>query len=124
MRFLIYLVLVLLVSACDDIVTDNDSGEFVDVYISAEKLQCDTTSGYSISETEALLTDVGIEVDDSFCGAITGLAFPAVCGGGTADINIHTIASDDLADAENAGFADVASLETDSTGYVVSSSCD
>lgn len=46
----------------------------------------------------------GIRVYAARKDVLHGMAFAAVCGGGTPNINVYTIAADDLALAEQRGF--------------------
>ncbi|HJR70147.1 MAG TPA: hypothetical protein VKA43_08930 [Gammaproteobacteria bacterium] len=56
------------------------------------------------------LIRAGIDVLRSACGTLTGVAFPAVCGAPTGEINLHDIRPENLPDAERLGFRDVAVL--------------
>lgn len=65
-------------------------------------VQCDG-GGVSVDEMAGELTSAGIDV---FCSqqAYDGLAYCAACGCGTGRINVYTIDSRDLTDAESLGF--------------------
>lgn len=107
---------------------DPDSGLISDpplpttvrVFISNGHTQCNDNA-MRLSQTQMMLVNAGIDVLDSACGAITGVAFPAVCGGPTGEINLHTIRQVNLSDADRLGFRDVAAIGRDpqvpGTGY-------
>ncbi len=82
------------------------------VYTSNGSKQCE--SGSDAPETTAKrLTDKGIDVISSHCGDLTGIMYPAVCGGGTGQINLHAINSQNIPDAKNIGFAAVSDLHAE-----------
>lgn len=76
----------------------------VEVYKATGAVQCDPTSGTSLTASTAILNKANVTTSVSNCGFLTGIAFPAVCGGGTASVNIHAISSSDLAAAEGLGY--------------------
>lgn len=82
----------------------------ITVYIDSGAKQC-LYSGHPLAKTEQRLQQAGISVVDSACGVLTGVSFPAVCGGRTEKINLHTINLDNLVQAEQLGFKPIASLQ-------------
>lgn len=82
----------------------------VKVYINSGAKQC-LGLGKSLEQTSAILTEAGIDNGAAECGKQQGVLFPAVCGGGTPDVNIHEIDKSDLEQAKQLGFKSVA--ETD-----------
>lgn len=84
----------------------------VEVYKATGALQCEPASGTSLTASAAALSKADIATSASNCGYITGIAFPAVCGGGTASVNIHSIASTDLQAAEGLGYKLVSKSST------------
>ncbi len=96
-----YLILSLLVSlsGCNISLTDNED---IEVYISTNAVQCEY-AGLSIEETKGYLLAAGIAVKAQSCG-YTLDAYPAVCGGGNANIHVFTINKADATVAENIGF--------------------
>ena len=92
----------------------------VKVFIGNGHTQCNDDA-IPLSQTQMMLVHAGIDVLSSACGVITGVAYPAVCGGGTGEINLHTIRAVNLFDAERMGFRDVAAIGADpqviGTGY-------
>lgn len=100
-------------------VAGNAPESYVDVYVSAKAIQCEY-SGDSAEKTAKVLIDADVAVKTSQCASMTDVMFPAVCGGGSGEINIHTIATGDLPKAKAAGFAPVSELRAGKTkGYVV-----
>ena len=79
------------------------------IYIKDGSQQC-FGGGASKEQTEKELTDHGIKVYQSSCGTIKGMVTMAVCGGPTLSINVHTIDSGKLKQAEALGFKPVSSL--------------
>jgi len=92
----------------------------VKAFISNGHTQCNDNA-MPLSQSQMMLVNLGIDVLDSTCGVITGVAFAAVCGGGTGEINLHTIRRVNLPDAERLGFRDVGIIGVDpqvpGTGY-------
>jgi len=89
------------------------------VYISTGSKQCQN-NGMSHNVTAQLLIDKGVDVISSHCGDITGLLVPAACGADTLEINLHTINSQNIPDAQNEGFEPVSKLsERIGVGYQV-----
>lgn len=88
------------------------------VYADRQAKQC-VSEGLSPDESAGKLISAGIDVLSTDCGFQTGVAYPAVCGGGTPSILIHEIRRENLADAEEVGFTNIKALmntETD-PGY-------
>lgn len=88
------------------------------VYKSDGVKQCEG-GGTSLVQSKSELTDAGVEVFDSQCGALTGMAVMAVCGGPTLSIHVHEINARHLQRAERLGFTDTHSLigEGPGTGF-------
>ena len=62
----------------------------------------------------------GIDVLESDCAYLTRMGVIGVCGAGFTYINIHTIRSESLQDAENLDFQSVSELENEiDSGYTV-----
>lgn len=76
----------------------------LEVYKATGARQCEQESGTSLSASAAALSKAGVATTGSYCGYISGIAFPAVCGGGTASVNIHAISSNDLAAVQALGY--------------------
>lgn len=55
-------------------------------------------------QSAARLASAGVEVLRTSCGMIEGIFHPTVCGAGTNEILLHDIPTEELADAEAAGF--------------------
>jgi hypothetical protein len=85
------------------------------VYEGRASVQCGS-SGMSPEQSALKLTSAGLEVMQSACGVITGLSFPAVCGGPDGKILLHQIRSTNLRDAEVLGFTSAAVLHDPSSG--------
>lgn len=85
------------------------AGENIIVYISKGNKQC-SHDGLSADGSVRVLVNAGVDVIETFCGAITGLAFAAVCGGGTGDIIAHKIRKVNLSSAKELGYEDVETL--------------
>ena len=73
------------------------------VYEGRASVQCGS-SGMSPEYSAEKLTNAGVQVVQSACGVITGVSFPAVCGGPDGKILLHQIRRTDLRDAEVLGF--------------------
>lgn len=91
-------------AGCAD--SDAPADDTAQVFISSGRTQCNN-DGLMLSQTQLMLVQGGLDVLASSCGVITGIAFPAVCGGGTPNINIHRIRKVNVPDAERLGFLDV-----------------
>ena len=76
------------------------------VFINSGAKQC-LGLGKSLDQTAKILTDAGIDNAAASCGQQQGVLFPAVCGGGTPDVNIHTISQADVTAAKALGFKEV-----------------
>ena len=98
-----------------------ESDQITDVFISNGHTQC-ADDALTPAQTAMVLIEDGVDVLDSSCGVLTGVAFAAVCGGATGEINIHRIRPENLRDAERLGFRNVAdigsALDLAATGYV------
>jgi hypothetical protein len=90
-------------SGCDD---DKPADDTAQVFRYTGRTQC-ANDGLTLAQTNAILIQGGLDVLESACGVVTGIAFPAVCGGGTPNINIHRIRKVNVQDAERLGFNDV-----------------
>jgi hypothetical protein len=90
------------------------SGDTV-VYEGRASVQCGS-SGMSPETSAMKLTNAGIEVVQSACGVITGVSFPAVCGGPDGKILLHQIRTTNLRDAEVLGFSSAALLHDPAKG--------
>jgi hypothetical protein len=93
----------------------------VRVFIATGHTQCNN-DGVTLAQTELRLLQAGIDVLSSSCGAITGVAYIAACGGPTPDINLHYVRRANLPDAERVGFRNVTIIGTPTvpgTGYQV-----
>jgi hypothetical protein len=93
----------LAVAGCDDDAPQDDTAQ---VFRLTGKTQC-ANDGLTLAQTNAMLIQGGLDVLESSCGVITGVAFPAVCGAGTPNINLHRIRKVNIPDAERLGFTDV-----------------
>ncbi len=126
MRYAICVAALLLAACPEDSVTPQDSVMPQDsvipddllVYADREVRQCES-DGVSSGASAQILINAGIDVLQSTCGIRTGVEYPAVCGGGTADILVHEIRSVNLPDAEQLGFQEISTLidATAGTGY-------
>jgi hypothetical protein len=98
---------------CDGTGADpqNDDTTSVQVFISNGHTQCDN-NGAPLAQTQMILVQGGIDVLGSACGTITGVAYPAVCGAATGEINIHRVRRENVADAERLGFRNVSDIGT------------
>ncbi|WP_185906603.1 hypothetical protein [Teredinibacter haidensis] len=110
---IIMLVSLLLVSCKDNGSSGTLEEESIQVYINSGAIQCETT-GNSFQVTAQTLIEHGIDVINSTCGYITGLAVAAQCGLGDSNINIHTISAQNLPDAIELGYE---STDTLPQGY-------
>lgn len=109
----------LFLAACHGNDVPDAPDTFVDVYVGANAIQCEY-SGDHAEQSAKVLTNAGVTVKSSQCASMTEVMFPAVCGGGSDAINIHTIATSDLEKARAAGFAPVSELSAGkSKGYAV-----
>lgn len=102
-------------SSGDDLLNDIID-DTTDVYIAKGNTQCND-DGLTLAETTSYLTDANIDITESQCGVIEGVAFASVCGGGTADIYVHTIKTSDLINATNIGFTETSLLTPQSLTY-------
>ncbi len=96
-----------------------DASDHELVYINNGSIQCES-GGLSPAETAQKLVNRDIMVTQSQCGTLSGLAVPAQCGAGNININIHSIDSAALVDAEALGFKSVTTLAKGSDkGYTI-----
>lgn len=111
MRYAICVVTLFLVACPEDSDAPQDSVVPEDslVYADREARQCES-DGVSLEASAQILINAGIDVLQSTCGIKTGVEYPAVCGGGTADILVHEIRSVNLPDAEQLGFQEISAL--------------
>ncbi|WP_016955762.1 DUF6174 domain-containing protein [Catenovulum agarivorans] len=96
---------------------DNDFDYHIDedqhhvrVYIDDEQLACDSSSAMSLAQSAFVLAEQDIEMHCSQKGH-DGFSYTESCGSDTGSINIFTIHMGDLAEAENLGFARLATLD-------------
>jgi hypothetical protein len=85
------------------------------VYEGRQSLQCGSR-GLTTQQSAQKLINGGIDVVQSACGVMTGVAFPAVCGAGTGEILLHEIRTVNLVDAEQRGFKAAATLQNPARG--------
>ncbi|PSJ80433.1 hypothetical protein C7N83_06440 [Neisseria iguanae] len=72
------------------------------VYKSDGSRQCESGSGVSVQE---MLRELGsIKVYAAQADVLHGVAFPAVCGGGTPNINVYVIDAKNLKKVQQRGF--------------------
>lgn len=90
------------------------------VYKNDGTRQCEP-GGTTLAQSRGELTGAGVEVFDSHCGAMTGMAVMAVCGGPTLGVHLHEINASDMAQAERLGFAGTQELidEQRDTGFEI-----
>lgn len=93
---------------------NNSDDKRIYVYIDDGSIQCES-SGLSVEETAQPLINYGVDVFESSCAYITGIAIAAQCGLGDSNINIHLIDKENVIDAQNIGYEPVSTLEDD--GY-------
>jgi hypothetical protein len=89
--------------------TVRDFTNFVTVYQGAGSTQC-YGGGITPRASAQVLTSAGVYVLESGCGAITGVAYPAVCGAPTGEIVLHRIPEPKLSVAEGLGFLPASTL--------------
>jgi len=120
MRQYVFLISILFIGGCGDDSSSQTAKDTALVYINSGAIQCEY-DGMTTEETADVLTNSGIDVLESACATMTGLAVMAVCGAGTTNINVHSIPSANVADAEEIGFANVSTLKNEfDSGYLVS----
>jgi hypothetical protein len=74
--------------------------------------QCEPGSGISLEASKAKFAEIGVTLYGSSCGVLTGVAYPAVCGGGTPNVNIHTISDLDIRYSLGIGYIRVENSST------------
>lgn len=100
-----------------------NNAEQIFVYTSAEAIQCQF-GGNTLATSAQPLIENGIDVVESACAYMTGVAIISTCGAPTIDINLHKIDASNLNQAEELGYFSVNKLENNKdSGYRVSS-CD
>ncbi len=113
MKKVVFFICGVLLSGCEDNSTDEM------VYISNNSIQCEY-QGDLPEVTANILVEAGIDVLESNCGHVTGGLVLSVCGAGTTGINIHTIRSVNIDDAEKLGFHNLLELENEyDEGYQI-----
>ena len=80
------------------------------------RLQCEFTGGITPEQSAMKLIREGVDVMRSGCGAMTDVAFAAVCGGPSGELVLHEIRSVNLDTAERAGFHEVEELKVPGSG--------
>ena len=86
------------------------------VFEGSGRLQCEFTGGVTPEQSAMKLIREGVDVLRSGCGAMTEVAFAAVCGGPNGELVLHEIRSANLDTAERVGFRPVSDLKTRSGG--------
>lgn len=97
------------------IACNSSDDQRVYVYIDDGAIQCESP-GLSVEKTAQPLIDYGVDVFESSCAYITGIAIAAQCGLGDSNINIHLIDKENVIDAQNIGYEPVSTLVDD--GYL------
>lgn len=106
MRLIFVYASIALLVACS---SQDQEQEVRQVFIDNGAVQCQF-SGKPPAETATLLTDGGVEVIESQCAVLTGMAVAAMCGMGDLNIHVHTIDANDVSKAETLGFRSVGAL--------------
>lgn len=96
-------ILVLSITGCNDLNSNDLADNEIDVYISTGELQCQD-NGLPISVTKNYLLNADIEVKAQSCGSLTGVSLLAVCGAATGKLHVFTIDEVHAQVAENIGF--------------------
>ena len=86
------------------------------VFEGSGRLQCELTGGITPEQSAMKLIREGVDVLRSGCGAMTEVAFAAVCGGPNGELVLHEIRTAILETAERVGFQPVSDLKTPSGG--------
>ncbi|WP_416190738.1 hypothetical protein [Neisseria sp. CCUG12390] len=102
LKYLAFLCTTLLLAACAVSDSQSSQAERISVYKSDGSRQCGSGSGVSAQEMLSELD--GIKVYAARADVLHGVAFPAVCGGGTPNINVYVIDSKNLKKAQQRGF--------------------
>ncbi|MGF1756615.1 hypothetical protein L4D76_01445 [Photobacterium sagamiensis] len=105
-------ILFIITMAISMVACDNTDGNLVSVYIDDGAIQCEST-GLSEKQTAQNLIEYGVDVFESSCGYISGIAIAAQCGLGDSNINIHLINADKVVEAQNLGYEPVSILKND-----------
>lgn len=108
-----------LMTACGGDKTQDARFPDVLVFQSRQSIQCGS-KGLTPDQGAQRLINGGIDVVRSGCGAMTNVAFPAVCGNANGEILLHEIRRENLPDAERLGLQSIETLRnpTDGAGYV------
>ena len=113
-NYLLLLFIITVGSSCNETSTGNEV-----VYINNGAIQCES-KGLSEVETAQILINEGIDVLKSQCAYITGIAIAAQCGLGGSNINLHTLNTQNLVDAQTLGFLSISELQKgDDPGYKI-----
>lgn len=110
MRKLLIIPILMSLVACN---SSDDKRTYV--YIDDGAIQCES-SGLSVDETAQPLIEYGVDVFESSCAYITGIAIAAQCGLGDSNINIHLINKESVIDAQNIGYEPASTLKDN--GYL------
>ncbi|WP_416190303.1 hypothetical protein ACM67B_04360 [Neisseria sp. CCUG17229] len=102
LKYLAFLCTPLLFSACAVSDVRSSQTERILVYKSDGSRQCGSGSGVSVQEMLRELD--GIKVYTARADVLHGVVFPAVCGGGTPNINVYMIDEKNLNKAQQRGF--------------------
>ena len=102
LKSLAFLCAVLLLTACAVSDGQSSQAERISVYKSDGSRQCGSGSG--VSAQEMLRELDGMKVYAARADVLHGVAFPAVCGGGTPNINVYVIDAKNLKKAQQRGF--------------------
>ena len=87
------------------------------VFEGSGSVQCGPP-GMTPQQSAQTLINGGIDVVESGCGAMTGVAFPTLCGVADGDILLHELRAANLRDAEQLGFSSVSVLRnSEGRGY-------
>lgn len=89
---------------------DSSSETTTVVYDTNLYRSCDAPGNETLQQSAQGLTSSGIDVLDSRCAILTGVAFLEVCGAPIGLIYLHDIRAENLPDAQAEGYLDVDSL--------------
>lgn len=86
--------------------------EAVAVYRATGEIACEPNTGISLQQSAQMLTSPAeiisakpVMVESSYCGYLSNIARPAVCGIPTDKVHVHLIAQDQVATAQKLGFS-------------------
>lgn len=111
-RFIILIFVASILTGCNEESKDSEpttNKNYEVVYINDGAIQCES-EGLSEKESAQIMIEKGIDVIDSNCAYRTGVEYEAKCGLGDGNINVHTIHSQSLPDAQALGFESVSTL--------------